>query len=215
MADSRERVLGAVRTALGGSTSTDPVAERLSRHPSGPLPRLAGTDLHEGFLERWETAAGTFEQLPHADAVPAAVERYLEEHGLVAGALAMADHPLLRARAWPDHIQPAYRSARPDDQTAVMVAYAGLAETGTLVFLAGSDSPTSLNFLPDHLICILPRSRLLEHPEALWEELRKREQGMPRAVNLVTGPSRTADVEQKLQLGAHGPRRVHLLITGP
>jgi L-lactate dehydrogenase complex protein LldG len=38
---------------------------------------------------------------------------------------------------------------------------------------------------------------------------------MPRNVNFVTGPSRTADIEQKIQLGAHGPRRLHVVIVGP
>ena len=37
---------------------------------------------------------------------------------------------------------------------------------------------------------------------------------LPRAINIVSGPSRTADVEQTIQLGAHGPRRLHVLLLG-
>ncbi len=214
MADGRSVVLGAVHTALGGASARAPVEKRLRRAQPGPLPRLDGSALQPGFCERWEAAAGTFELIPESAIAPAVVD-YLTRHELPAVGPAMADHPLLRRQPWPPRLEPVYRSARPEDQVAVMVAYAGIAETGSLVFLAGPQSPTSLNFLPDHLICVLPAGRLLEHPEALWRELRERDGGMPRAVNLVTGPSRTADVEQKLQLGAHGPRRVHLLLAGP
>ena len=46
----------------------------------------------------------------------------------------------------------------------------------------------------------------------LWARLRMESRGMPRALNLITGPSRTADVEQTIQLGAHGPRSVHVIL---
>jgi len=36
---------------------------------------------------------------------------------------------------------------------------------------------------------------------------------VPRALNLITGPSRTADIEQTIELGAHGPKRMHVLLV--
>ncbi|MDN5850066.1 MAG: lactate utilization protein [Nitrococcus sp.] len=54
----------------------------------------------------------------------------------------------------------------------------------------------------------------MDYLEEVWERLLAQGERMPRAVNLITGPSRTADVEQTMQLGAHGPRRVHLLLIG-
>ena len=50
--------------------------------------------------------------------------------------------------------------------------------------------------------------------EDAWAVLRARPEGMPRATNIISGPSRTADVEQTIQLGAHGPRRVHVILVG-
>ena len=47
-----------------------------------------------------------------------------------------------------------------------------------------------------------------------WDLLRKTLGGMPRNVMLVTGPSRSADIEQSLELGAHGPRRLHVVLVG-
>jgi len=78
--------------------------------------------------------------------------------------------------------------------------------------LSGANSPTSLNFLPDNYLCILRRERLVKHIEDVWQRLRDEHTGLPRAINFITGPSRTADVEQTIQLGAHGPRRLHVIL---
>ena len=52
--------------------------------------------------------------------------------------------------------------------------------------------------------------------ETLWRRLREKfgDGLMPRAVNLITGPSRSADIKQTLILGAHGPRRLHVMVVG-
>jgi len=50
--------------------------------------------------------------------------------------------------------------------------------------------------------------------EDAWALLRAERCSLPRATNIITGPSRTADVEQTIQLGAHGPRRLHVLLMG-
>ena len=104
-----------------------------------------------------------------------------------------------------------------DDGVSVSVAYGGVAETGTLVMSSGPQTPTSLNFLPlDHIV-VLEADRIAGDYEAVWERLRA-ESGpgkLPRTVNWITGPSRTADIEQTLLLGAHGPQRLHILIVDP
>ena len=51
--------------------------------------------------------------------------------------------------------------------------------------------------------------------DSLIERLRAALGGMPRNVMLVTGPSRSADIEQTLELGAHGPRRLHVVLVDP
>ena len=82
--------------------------------------------------------------------------------------------------------------------------------------MSGAHNPTTLNFLPDNHIVILRASDIEADYEAVWARLRERYGAgiMPRTVNLVTGPSRSADIEQKLLLGAHGPRRLHVVIVG-
>ena len=52
--------------------------------------------------------------------------------------------------------------------------------------------------------------------ETVWRRIRETygEGKLPRTVNLVTGPSRSADIEQTLILGAHGPRALHILVVG-
>jgi len=101
---------------------------------------------------------------------------------------------------------------RGKEASAIAIAYAGIAETGSLVFLSGADSPVTTNFLPDNFICILRQTELLNDMESLWSRMQQEQRAMPRAINIVTGPSRTADVEQTIQFGAHGPRRVHVII---
>ena len=79
--------------------------------------------------------------------------------------------------------------------------------------LASPDTPTSLNFLTDHFLCILQFDRIVDTIEDVWQRMRDENKKMARAVNFITGPSRTADVELTIQLGVHGPRFVHVLLV--
>ena len=74
------------------------------------------------------------------------------------------------------------------------------------------ERPTTLNLLPDTAIAVLRASRLVGALEEAWDLLREDAGVMPRNVMLVTGPSRSADIEQTLELGAHGPRRLHVVL---
>jgi len=99
--------------------------------------------------------------------------------------------------------------------SSVSRAFAGVAETGTLVLTSGADNPTSLNFLPDNHIVVIDAKDVAGDYEAVWPRLREKFGDlMPRVVNLITGPSRSADIEQTLILGAHGPRRLHVIVVG-
>ena len=121
--------------------------------------------------------------------------------------------PPLPELAWPADWELARRPAAGDDHVSVTGAFAAIAETGSLVMLSGPGHPTSLNFLPDDHIVVLRASQVVAHMEDVWALLRARDGGMPRTVNIITGPSRTADVEQTIQLGAHGPRRLHVVLV--
>ena len=102
------------------------------------------------------------------------------------------------------------------DLNAVSMAFAGIAETGTLALVSGADNPTTLNFLPDNHIVVLRRKDVVADYETVFARLRAAygKGGAPRTLNLVTGPSRSGDIEQTLLLGAHGPRRLHIVIAG-
>jgi L-lactate utilization protein LutC len=139
------------------------------------------------------------------------VQRYLQSE--VPDAVpVLAPHPDLDAGDWGEAAE--RRPLEPSDTVGVTVARFGVAETGSLVMIAGPQTPTRYNFLPETCICVLRREAIVAHIEDVWAGLRALGEPMPRALNFVTGPSRTADVEQTLQLGAHGPRRLHVLISG-
>lgn len=166
--------------------------------------------LRERFLGALEAARASHEVLRHPDELPAAVARYLEKYELT-GPVALAPHRLTAALA---HALPqaATAAADTDCRAALTVACAGLADTGTLVLASGPDTPTRLALLPDHLLVVLDERRLLPGLPALWAALPGLLPEPPRALNLITGPSRTADIEQTLTLGAHGARALHALL---
>ncbi len=102
------------------------------------------------------------------------------------------------------------------DETGVSHAFGGIAETGTLMLVSGPNNPTTLIFLPENHIVVLDAATVKGDLETLLQELRTSygKGVMPRTVNLVTGPSRSGDIEQKIILGAHGPRALHVIVVG-
>ena len=107
--------------------------------------------------------------------------------------------------------------AREGDTVSLQHAFAAIAETGTLMLSSAPERPTTLNLLPETEIVVLRASRIVGAYEEAWDLLRAERGGgegfMPRNVMLVTGPSRSADIEQTLELGAHGPRRLHVVLV--
>ena len=90
------------------------------------------------------------------------------------------------------------------------------AETGTIVMLSGHENPTTINFLPEHHIVVVDAGAIQGDLETVLADIRTHygKGNMPRTVNLISGPSRSGDIEQKLVLGAHGPRALHLIVVG-
>jgi hypothetical protein len=175
------------------------------RSPAAPLPTLSEDPVRR-FINALQALAGTVEQLDGWAAVPEAVQRYRLAQG-IEGSVAIA--PALARLPWPDDMVLDIGTTDGTALLAVSQARAGIAETGSLVMVSGPATPTRLNFLPDHQIVVLEAGSVLRH---LDDALLLLETNMPRALNLVTGPSRTADVEQTIQLGAHGPRALHVLL---
>ena len=215
--DSRTRVLGAVRSALGhepaaAAARKNEIEERLAAREVHVRPPVEG-DLAARFAEKVELVAATFVPAPTVDHVSGLVSSYLEERGIDKEIVATTD-PLVEAVRWSNEFAVARgRAAEPGDRVSVVGAYAGIAETGTLVFVSDRATPTTLNFLPEFHIAVLARDRLVAHLEDVWVRLRSERSRLPRTVNFITGPSRTGDIELQLELGAHGPRRLHVVLV--
>ncbi len=96
--------------------------------------------------------------------------------------------------------------------TVVTRASFGIAETGTVVLPSSLQQPTLANFLPDNCIVLLNEADILPYIEDALLAVQKSDAGMPRALNLISGPSKTADIEQTLVYGAHGPIQLHVII---
>ncbi len=217
---SRETVLDNIRRSLRrGELPQDQRAmleARLDTHPRhliparSQLPRPQQIDL---FVRNVEKEFGTVARTADADAVPEAVADYLASQNLPTE-FAMSPHPELQAIPWSTRPMLQIRQGRAEstDLVSVQHAFAAIAETGTLMFPSAPERPTTINLLPDTAIVVLRASRVVGPYEDAWDLLRREIGGMPRNVMLVTGPSRSADIEQTLELGAHGPRRLHVIL---
>ena len=218
MSEARDQILATIRRArnANGDASYHAAAEqRLARKARGTIPaRVAHSPaaLVDLFVEQALTLSATVERVASPDAVPAAVAEYLARENLPA-TLRAAPSPEIEAIPWQDRPALTVTYGRSDghDEVGLTPAFAGIAETGTLMLRSGPDHPTTLNFLPDTHIVVLRASRVVGPYEEGWTRLRAAG-AMPRTVNFVSGPSRTADIEQTIQLGAHGPRRLHIVL---
>ncbi len=103
--------------------------------------------------------------------------------------------------------------AEGSDVVSLQHGFAGIAETGTLMLPSAPERPTTLNLLAETALVLLRASRVVGAYEEAWDLLRGELGALPRNVMLVTGVSRSADIEQTLELGAHGPRRLHVLLV--
>lgn len=221
---SRDAILGRIRRSLGASgtdaTRLAAVHHRLTETPVNVVPargQLPDAEKIELFVRKAREVFATVVRLDSRDDIPAAVTDYLRDRNLPQ-ALRHGDDPRLAGLPWEQEPQLAVTigPSAGQDLAGLSHADAGVAETGTVVLTSGADNPTTLNFLPDHHIVVVDASTVKGDYETVWADLRKRFGAgvMPRTVNLVTGPSRSADIEETLLLGAHGPRSLHILVVG-
>jgi L-lactate dehydrogenase complex protein LldG len=102
------------------------------------------------------------------------------------------------------------------DLVTISRAMCGIAETGTLMFASDKDAPPSLNFVGETHGVVLDLDTIVSTLEDAFGLLRARfgKRIMPRSINLVSGTSCTADIGMVTVRGAHGPRKVHLILVG-
>ena len=219
---ARDAVLSRIRLALPRTPEEEAaaqatVAARLQVHPRNLVPARGQLD-REGriqlFAQMAQAVATDVRRLATVTDIPAAVSGYLREHNLPQR-IALAPEPMLDRANWDS--QPLLRVRRGTavdaDAVGVTLAVAAVAETGTLVLASGPERPTLLAYLPESSVVVVAADWIEASYEDAWESIRAMPGGVPRSVNFITGPSRTADIAQKLELGAHGPRRLLVLVV--
>ncbi|TRZ98077.1 MAG: lactate utilization protein C [Rhodocyclaceae bacterium] len=215
---SRDDILGRVRAGLNRSATNaaagrEEMAAALSNRSHGPKPAIDSNPqaLLERFRIKSEQQSSTVDIVAQDSDVPAAVDHYLTAMKLPKTAVAWSS---LAALDWPAAgLNVEGRGARDADLVGITGCFCAVAETGTLMLCSSPNTPAAVSLLPETHIAIVNASRILPCMEDAWALARKELGVLPRAVNFISGPSRTGDIEQTIVLGAHGPYRVHLVIV--
>jgi L-lactate dehydrogenase complex protein LldG len=210
---ARENILSRIRAAnatQGAARDAKFSAARLAEHPRGPLPTM-DWDPQKQFIDRSIAAASTIAQVGARQDVPAEVARYLSENELPTQGVCWPEFADLDWDA--AGLQMQARSAKGDDKVGITGSFCALAETGTIVLLSGEKEHATTSLLPETHVAVVSRKRIVVSMEDVWDLVRTEVGKLPRQVNFVSGPSRTADIEMTLVYGAHGPFRVHIILT--
>jgi L-lactate dehydrogenase complex protein LldG len=218
MSGARAEILAGIRRSLrrgplDGPTEAE-LRARVAAHRRNLVPARAAALDHAGQIDLFVAMTEA------AQAIPEAVARFLAAENLPAE-LVVAPDPGLDDIPW--ETRPLLRirrgRAEPEDAVSLTPCFAAVAETGTLMLVSGAKTPTTLNFLPDTHIAVVRAGQIVASYEDGWDRLRAATvpaapaPGLPRTVNFITGPSRTGDIEQRIVLGAHGPRRLHIVVV--
>ena len=211
---ARDEILGRVRAGVG---KEDFAARRaaaeayMAARRRGPQPVIGG-ELAARFRAKAESLSSTVDAVAEAGEVAAAVARHLQQHGLPTQGVVTND---VAAFDWAaSGLQLSARPAVDSDLLGISGCFCAVAETGTLLLLSGPETPASVSLLPETHIALVQVSRIVATMEDAFALLRAERGSLPRAVNFISGPSRTGDIEQTIVLGAHGPCRVHLILIG-
>lgn len=213
---ARENILARIRAnqKKPGTTSLaelDSAATFITAHPQGPRPNSDWPDLIARFKEQSLKMESTVDEISSIAAIPQAVARYMHEKGLEN-----------RGLCWPAFVTLDWRSAGLEiesrttvegDRIGITGCFCAIAETGTLLLTTSPTTPNKTSLLPETHIAILNTSRIVVGMEEAWNLVRTELKQLPRACSFISGPSRTADIEQTLVIGAHGPYRVHIILV--
>jgi len=221
---SRGSILTKVRAALSvdraDQARSQVIAMRLAHPADHPIPHRVEptTDaLVARFISLLREHGAEVITVREAADVPTAIVRTLSANDVPLRVRSGAD-PYLASLPW--QTEPALAlqrgKAEPDDRAGLSRAVAGVAETGTLVLASGPHNPVTLGFVPDtHLVVVAAEMIVAAYEDAL--ALLAAELGpavLPRTLNFISGPSRTGDIGGKIVMGAHGPRRLAVILVG-
>ncbi|MCP4009328.1 MAG: lactate utilization protein C [Proteobacteria bacterium] len=215
MSDARIAILEQVARAVGRKNPVTQISKNQGKQvapkPQHTRPKWPEPDV-ERFVQKLENVQATVETVTSDTEIPAAVQRFLGNHNLPAK-ISISPDPRLAGLIWPDLVRVTNWQPRHEAVVGIAPAEAGVVETGSVLLVSGQTGPTSLNFLSENHIAIIHREQLVAHMEDVWELLRLRHEDLPRTVNFITGPSKTADIEQTIEYGAHGPKRFHVILV--
>lgn len=190
----------------------------IAQHASGPRPHIRA-DKRQRFRQMTERMSSTVDDVATIADAPHAAARYLASHQLPMQAVvwpALAHLDWTSAGITVEARAPKRDESQGADLVGVTGCFCAIAETGTLMLLSGPQTIASTHLLPETHIAIVSASRIvadMEEAFALLRSERASDAMMPRALNMVSGPSRTGDIEQTIVLGAHGPYRVHIIVA--
>jgi L-lactate dehydrogenase complex protein LldG len=209
---SRDLILGRVRTALGRSAGQAP--------PPPPEARIVVPEVPmEVRIERFCTALGKLNGKWHVAASMADARDYAER--LLAGRRGIASNAPILAECgiatlagvesgFADKLALRERCIHYD--VGITSATYALAETGTLVMFASHEEARLVSLLPPVHLAVVPRARLLTGLDELLS-IEPRPAERTSSMVFITGPSRTADIEQFLVRGVHGPGEIHVVLV--
>lgn len=221
---SRDAILSKIRAGVGAGARDaerrEIVSERLGARTRHLTPdRVTNKTPHQllalfrGFLER---ESATLVEVDSRQQIPSAIAKYLRTNNLPAR-IRVGGDAMLTQLPWgtEPQLEMVLGRAQATDEVGLTRATAAVAETGTLVLASGPDNPVTLNFLPETHIVVVEQRDLVPAYEDAWDAIRARfgTNRMPRTVNFISGPSRTADVGGQLVMGAHGPRRLCVIVV--
>jgi L-lactate dehydrogenase complex protein LldG len=220
---AREAMLGRIRDRVSGATSTAQrtaaVATRLGLEASHLVPERAQKDaagLAALFKAHLKGQSASVVEVASYDAIPTAIADWLRATNLPMR-LRCGDDERLGAMPWTR--EPALTvekgRATASDEVGLTHAAVGVAETGTLVLASGAKNPVTLNFLPENHVVVVRARDIVGPYETAFERVRAilGKGVMPRTLNMISGPSRTGDIGGRLVMGAHGPRRMCVVIV--
>lgn len=176
----------------------------------GPLPSFAKHEPINHFIEECDRVKTTVGEVHGVADLPGEIARYLTQENCEKN---IAGWPEFAALSWAQsNIHFANRPANADDMVGLTGCFCAIGETGTLLLLGGVQTPKVTALLPETHICVVKKSRIVPTMEDAFQLMRDEIGEPPRATFFVSGPSRTADIEQTIVIGAHGPYRVHVVL---
>ena len=194
----RDQMLATIRNALG------PAGSQNEHQPACPADRARAAATAAQFEESFKVLGGEVFHAANIDEARATIDR------IVAGRSYLASPaPIVEACGFST---PFSREAAASAHFGISSADFALADTGSLVFLSESGESRLISLLPPHHIAVLEKEKIVSGLDQLFARV-PHPAARSSSMVIVTGPSRTGDIEMRLVRGVHGPGEVTVIIV--